>query len=103
MGGLTMPKQKVASNIFSLSGDIFDPLFDLTSLIPNYTQVLQRIRISSPANFAPIMRVISDYASYEADNYECRNFYHLIYLTPGIPDDFQQTFDELKYLHSLPI
>jgi len=50
IGGLTYPKQKSASNIFSLSGDVFDPLFENHELVNNYKDVLGKIRISSPAN-----------------------------------------------------
>jgi len=103
MGALTKPNQKNASDIFAFSGDMFSPVIDSKDLIQKYTEVLGKIRISSPVRFAPVMKLIAEYAKYEADHYECRNYFNVIYVTPGVLDDFQDTLDCLYSINNLPM
>lgn len=103
MGALTKPNQKSASDIFALSGDVFDPIIETHELVAKYREVLGKIRISSPVNFAPIMNLISEYAKYEAENYECRNYFNLIYITPGVLDDYKETLEWLNKIQNIPM
>ena len=103
MGALTKPNQKSASDIFALSGDVFSPIIETNELISKYKEVLGKIRISSPVKFAPIMNLISEYAKYEAENYECRNYFNLIYITPGVLDDYRETLEWLNDIQNIPM
>ena len=92
-----------ASDIFAFSGDVFNPVIETNELISKYREVLGKIRISSPVKFSPIMRLISEYAKYECDNYEWRNYYNLIYITPGVLDDYKETLECLNVIQNIPM
>lgn len=103
MGGKTYPKQQNASNIFSMSGNMFDPIFDQDQIIEKYGEVFERIKVSLPINYSPVWELVSDYADYEKENHEARNFFSLIYITPGVIDDYEKTIEIMKEIKHLPM
>lgn len=103
MGGKTYPKQQNASDIFSMSGNMFNPVFNQEQLIEKYGEVFERIKVSLPINYSPVWELVSDYATYEKENYEARNFYSLIYITPGVIDDYEKTIAIMKEIKDLPM
>lgn len=103
MGGKTLPKQQNASDIFSLSGDIFNPIIDKDHLVEKYSEVFKRIKVSLPINYAPVMKLVTEFAKYEKENYEARNFYSLIYITPGVIDDITNTVETAQMIGELPM
>jgi len=103
MGGKTLPKQQNASDIFSLSGNMFNPIFENADLIERYADVFKKIKVSLPINYSPVLDVVTNFARYEKENYEARNFYSLIYITPGVIDDFDQTLAAAKEIDDLPM
>jgi hypothetical protein len=103
MGGKTLPKQQNASDIFSLSGNMFNPIVEKDDLIEKYGEVFKKIKVSLPINYSPVMELVTQLAQYEKENYEARNFYSLIYLTPGVIDDFDKTLEAAKLIADLPM
>lgn len=103
MAGKTLPKQQNASNIFALSGNMFHPIVEKAELESKYGEVFKKIKISLPINYAPVMQLVSEYAQYEKDNYEARNFYSLIYITPGVIDDFDESLKIGRKVGDLPM
>lgn len=103
MGGKTLPKQQNASDIFSLSGNMFNPIVEKDDLLEKYAEVFQKIKVSLPINHCPVMELVAQFAQYEKENYEARNFYSLIYLTPGVIDDFDKTLEAARMVADLPM
>ena len=103
MGGKTLPKQQNASNIFALSGNIFNPIVEKEQLIEKYAEVFEKIKVSLPINHAPVMDMVTNYARYEKENYDARNFYSLIIITPGVIDDFEAALSVAKEVGDLPM
>ena len=119
LGGSTQPKQKCASDIFSFSGDMFNPVFEIGELVDRYKEVLRKISISSPSNYSPVLQLVSEYAGYKPIDYKDKNsestadplstthqastYYTLIYLTPGVLDDYPKTLSLMQDLKSLPL
>uniref|UniRef100_A0A7S3N8N0 Copine C-terminal domain-containing protein n=1 Tax=Euplotes harpa TaxID=151035 RepID=A0A7S3N8N0_9SPIT len=103
MGGKTYPKQHLASDIFALSGNMFNPVFNKEELVEKYGEVFSKISVSTPINYSPVCEIVADYARYEKENYEARNFYSLIYITPGLIDDYEKTLSTIKEMIGLPM
>lgn len=103
MGGKTIPKQQNASNVFALSGNMFNPIIEKEQLIEKYAEVFEKIKVSLPINHAPVMDMVTSYARYEKENYEARNFYSLIIITPGVIDDFDDALSVAKEVGDLPM
>ena len=103
MGARTIPKKGDTSNLFALSGDIFNPQIDKTKLFDNYADTLKRIELSLPVNYHDVLETASGYARYETENYEARNYFVLIYVSVGVIDDFQETLQGLKEINDLPL
>jgi hypothetical protein len=96
-------KQKFASDIFAFSNDVFNPIIEMSDFVTKYKEILGKVSISSPANFHPIMKLIIEYASFEELSYDCRNYFNLIYITPGVSDDYSKTFNYLNEARDLPM
>jgi hypothetical protein len=103
MGGKTLPKQQNASDIFSLSGDIFNPIVKKDQLVEKYSEVFEKIKVSLPIKYAPVMKLVSEFAKYEKENHKARNFYSLIYITPGVIDDINDTVETAQMIGGLPM
>lgn len=70
LGGITQNNQKSASDVFSFTSDVFQPIFDINELVERYKKTLKKIKIASPSKFKPVMELVSLYASHEAKKYE---------------------------------
>mmetsp|Transcript_29834 Transcript_29834/g.29394 ORF Transcript_29834/g.29394 Transcript_29834/m.29394 type:complete len:311 (-) Transcript_29834:838-1770(-) len=103
MGARTIPKKGDTSNLFALSGDIFNPQIEKDKLFQNYADTLKRIELSLPVNYHDVLETASGYARYEAENYEARNYFVLIYVSVGVIDDFEDTLNRLKEISDLPL
>ena len=103
MGARTIPKKGETSDCFALSGDIFNPNIEKDKLFQHYSETLKRVELSLPVNYHNVLEVASEYAKYERENYEARNYFVLIYVSVGVIDDFQQTLDRLKEINDLPL
>lgn len=51
IGAKTIPKRGEASDCFSLTGDIFNPTFDLPNLYKMYANSMWKVELSLPVNF----------------------------------------------------
>mmetsp|Transcript_15433 Transcript_15433/g.17138 ORF Transcript_15433/g.17138 Transcript_15433/m.17138 type:complete len:86 (+) Transcript_15433:150-407(+) len=80
MGARTIPKKGDTSNCFALSGDIFNPNIEKDKLFDRYADTLKRVELSLPVNYHDVLEVASEYAGYEKENYEARNYFVLIYV-----------------------
>ena len=103
LGGKADPNDKNATDIYPFMGEHFDLTFDIRELVARYKRVLGDVGISSPANYAPILNWIKELAQIESDNFEWRNYYNLIYITPGVVDDYDETLKSLKEIENLPM
>lgn len=103
MGARTIPKKGETSDCFSLTGNIFNPIVDIKDLRDNYAATLKRVELSLPVNYHTVLEHASDYAKYEVENHEARNYYVLIYVSVGVIDDFQETLEVLKEISDLPL
>ena len=103
IGARTIPKIGETSDCFSVSGDIFNPFFNLEDLYEMYKDSLKRCELSMPINYHKVLEVVADYARYERENYECRNYFVLTYVTVGVIDDIKETLGELKQLGDIPL
>lgn len=45
----------------------------------------------------------AEYAKYEKEAYECRNYFVLIIVSVGVIDDFKETLNVLKEMGDLPL
>ena len=103
MGARTIPKKGEISNLFALSGDIFNPHFEKNKLFDHYASTLKRVELSLPVNYQDVLELASEYANYEKENYEVRNYFVLIYVSVGVIDDFENTLKRLKAINDLPL
>lgn len=103
MGGKTLPKQQNASDIFALSGNMFNPIVDKDEVYEKYAEVFNKIKVSLPINYTPVLDLVKKYAKYEQENYEARNFYSLIYITPGVVDDLDKALKAVENIGDLPM
>jgi hypothetical protein len=67
IGAKTIPKKGEASNCFSLTGDIFNPVFPTDALYENYSKSMKKVELSLPVNYHKVLEVASDYARYERE------------------------------------
>lgn len=91
MGGKTIPNQKNASNLFALSGDMFDPIVERDELVEKYSEVFSKIILSLPINYSPVLELVVRMARHEQTTGNSQKFFSLIYITPGVIDDFDNT------------
>jgi len=91
------------SNLFALSGDIFNPHIEKDKLFDNYSNTLKRVELSLPINYQDVLELASEYAIHEKENYEVRNYFVLIYVSVGVIDDFENTLERLKTINDLPL
>jgi len=103
MGGKTFPKQIRASDVFSLSGDMFDPTISYSSLIEKYIEITKSIDLSLPAKMKPMLELIQRYAKHEYENHKGRNYYSVFFISPGVIDDIEETVELLIEIASLPL
>lgn len=74
-GGKTCPKQVHASDIFSLSGNMFDPTITYSQLLEKYKEVTKDIELFIPVKFKPVLDCVRRYAKYEYEKHKARNYY----------------------------
>jgi hypothetical protein len=86
-GAKTCPSQALASDIFSLSGNMFDPTIPYNHLIECYEETKGKVEMAFPVNFMPVLEHVKRYAKHEFDHHRGRNYYWLFYITPGVLDD----------------
>jgi len=103
MGAKTTHHKGDASNLFSLTGNIFNPILEKDKLFESYANTLKRIELSLPVNYHDVLDLASDYAKYETENHEARNYFVLIYVSVGVIDDFEQTMKAFKEISDLPL
>lgn len=103
IGAKTIPKRGDASDCFSLTGDIFNPIFYPDDLYKMYSDSMWRVELSLPVNFHKVLQVAAEYAKYEKEQYECWNYFVLIIVSVGVIDDFQDTLKVLKEMGDLPL
>lgn len=103
MGARTIPKKGETSSCFSLTGNIFNPVLPKDKLKEHYASTLKKVELSLPINYHPVLELVSDYAKYETENYEARNYFVLIYVSAGVIDDFNDTLEVLKEISDLPL
>lgn len=103
MGGKTCPKQVHASDIFSLSGNMFDPTISYNKVLEFYEDLTEKVELSLPISFYPILELVTRYAKHEFDFHKGRNYYCLFYITPGIIDDVSETVEALQEIYGLPL
>lgn len=68
-----------------------------------YASTLKKVELSLPVNYHKALELASEYAKYESDNYEARNYFVLVYISVGVIDDFQETLSLLKGISDLPL
>jgi len=61
------------------------------------------VELSLPVNYQDVLELASEYANYEKENYEVRNYFVLIYVSVGVIDDFENTLKRLKAINDLPL
>jgi len=103
IGAKTIPKKGEASDCLSLTGDIFSPTFAVDELYDKYAESLKNVELSLPVNYAKVVELAAAYARYEKENYECRNYFVLTFVSVGVIDDFADTLDALKNMGDLPL
>lgn len=103
MGARTIPKKGATCDCFSLSGNIFNPIIDKNKLFDHYATTLKKVELSLPVNYHTVLETASDYAKYETENHEARNYFVLIYVSVGVIDDFKETMEVLKEISDLPL
>ena len=81
IGGKTLPKQMNASDVFSLSGNMFNPIIESDQLVQKYGEAFEKVRISLPVHFAPIFKTVCEYAQFEKTGSH-NTFYKVFYITP---------------------
>jgi hypothetical protein len=65
--GANIPGVTNVSHCFALNGNIFNPeVFGLKGVTQSYLNALQKIHLSGPTFFAPIIRCIGDMANFYA-------------------------------------
>lgn len=69
----------------------------------NYSRTLKTVEISLPINYHKIIKHAADYAKFEKENFDARNYYVLILVCTGVIDDYEKTLNALKRLRDLPI
>jgi len=67
IGAKTIPKWGDASDCFSLTGDIFNPIFTPQSLYEMYSNSMRKVELSLPVNFNKVLEVATEYARYEKE------------------------------------
>lgn len=55
IGAKTIPKRGEASDCFSLTGDIFNPTFELPELYKMYSNSMRKVELSFPINFSKVL------------------------------------------------
>lgn len=55
IGAKTIPKRGDASDCFSLTGDIFNPTFELPELYKMYSNSMRKVELSLPVNFHKVL------------------------------------------------
>jgi len=50
-----------------------------------------KVELSLPVNFHKVLEVAAEYAWYEKESYECRNYFVLTIISVGVIDDFKET------------
>ncbi|CAI2387430.1 unnamed protein product [Moneuplotes crassus] len=103
MGGKTVPKQQNASDLFALSGDMFDPIVERDQLVEKYSEVFSKIQLSLPINYSPVLDLVCRMARHEKIKGNPQKFFSLIYITPGVIDDFDKTISMAKCIGDLPM
>ncbi|CAI2359408.1 unnamed protein product [Moneuplotes crassus] len=102
-GAKTCSGQVRASDIFSLSGNMFDPTIDYNKVLKCFKEVESQVEKSFPVKFAPILEHATSYAKHESGNNQNRNYYCLHYITPGVIDDAHETAEILQEIYDLPM
>ena len=103
IGGKTCPSQENASDIFSLSGNMFNPIIENSEIIDKYSEAFSRIKLSLPINYSPIFSMMADYAKYEKQSMNNDLYFSLIYITPCVADDLEDILIEFKNSVNLPL
>jgi len=103
MGGKTTPKQQNASDIFSLSGNMFYPIIKNDEVIEKYWEVFKRIKVSLPINYSPVTDLVSNFAKYEKESQHNSRLFNLIIISPGVIDDYDKTIQSIKSTLKLPM
>ena len=102
-GGKTCPEQVQASNLFSMSGNMFDLTISYNKVLEKYTELTEKVKLAYPVKINPVLESVIRYAEHEYENYKSRNYYCLIYITPGVIDDIEDTIESLKLITKLPM
>ena len=84
IGAKTWSSQLAASDIFALSGNMFDPTIEYNQLLEKYEDIGSKVTLSFPYKWSKVLEYASGYAKYESEHHKGRNYYCLIYITPGV-------------------
>lgn len=103
MGARTIPKKGETSNLFALSGDIFNSQIEKDKLFHHYSNTLKKVELSLPVNYHNVLELATEYALHEKENYEARNYFVLIYVSVGVIDDYEDTLKIFKGVNDLPL
>ena len=103
-GAKIVPKTGRTSNCFAMNGNFFDPVVtDYPQLYKAYSESLQKVEISLPVNYESIFNIACDYAEYEKQNHEARNYFVLIVVSAGVIDDFDASYEAVSRAADLPL
>jgi hypothetical protein len=103
LGWQVNKKDRCATDVYPFNEDTPDKPIKMQELVDMYKHVVGKIGISSPANFCPIMEKYRNLAKIEGQQFEWRRYYNLIYVTPGVVDDYDPTIEWLKDIQNLPM
>lgn len=102
-GAKTWSKQVRASDIFSLSRNLFDPTIKYNKIMKWFKDTESWVEKSFPVKLTPILEHVTRYANHEFEHHKGRNYYWLFYITPGVIDDAQETADFIHEIYDLPM
>ena len=97
--GAQLPGYTSVSHSFALNGDIFRPeVIGIQGALNCYINCIQKIQLSGPTYFAPIIRMIGNMASSLKSSYSI-----LLLLTDGVILDLENTKEEIVRASLLPL
>lgn len=99
--GARLPPDDRVSHEFFLNGSDTDPYcVGVEGVLEAYKSTLQRVHLSEPTNFSPVIRHVSKLASSNCDG---KSYYVLLIITDGGISDMKQTLKAIVDACALPM
>ncbi|KAJ3127828.1 Copine-8 [Nowakowskiella sp. JEL0407] len=103
-GAVCGPRTRLVSHCFPLNGNENDPsVFGVQGILDVYSEVLPRLGLAGPTNFAPTIDLVSTQIRSSLDDPTYNTYTFLLILTDGEISDMQETTDAIVLATDLPL